>query len=95
MFPATAIRAAVSAKREDGVPVSHAHLRYINPFPKDLGEILSRYDKVLVPEINTGQLRMLLRAQFLVDAVGYNRVRGQPLLQEDIEHAIDQLLEVN
>lgn len=86
------IRAAVAAKREAGLPVSHLHIRFLNPLPADLGEIFKRYDKVLVPEINSGQLRLLLRANYLVDAVGFNRVRGFPLLQEEIEHAIDQLL---
>lgn len=87
-----AIRAAVSEKRNQGLPVSHLHIRFLNPLPADLGDILKRYDKVLVPEINSGQLRLLLRANYLVDAVGFNRVRGFPLLQEEIEYAIDQLL---
>ena len=86
------IRAAVTEKREHGLPVSHLHLRYINPMPADLGDVLAKYDRILVPEINGGQLRMLLRANYLVDAIGFNRVRGMPLLQEEIEQAIMDLL---
>lgn len=88
------IRSAVAAKREAGLPVSHLHLRYIHPLPADLGDVLKRYDRILVPEINSGQLRMLLRAEYLVDARGYNAVRGLPLSQEAIEGAIDRELEV-
>ena len=56
--------------RDEGLDISRAHLRHLNPFPANLGEILSRYERVLVPELNTGQLRMLVRARFLVDADG-------------------------
>ena len=87
-----AIRAAVEQARLDGLPVSAIHLRYLNPFPPDLGPILDRFEKVLVPEINRGQLRMLLRAEFLIDAAGLNRVRGLPLSVADIRNAIEQLL---
>ncbi|RMF13573.1 MAG: 2-oxoacid:acceptor oxidoreductase subunit alpha [Candidatus Dadabacteria bacterium] len=90
-----AIRAAVAARRADGHKISHVHLRYINPLPNDLGDIIARFKKVLVPEINGGQLSMLLRSRYLVDIQGFDRVRGMPLLQEDIEHAIEQLLEGN
>ncbi|HET8960723.1 2-oxoacid:acceptor oxidoreductase subunit alpha, partial [Nocardioides sp.] len=62
--------------RKAGYHVAQAHLRHLNPFPKDLGEVLARYDKVLVPEMNLGQLSMLLRAKYLVDVIGYNHVRG-------------------
>ena len=61
-----------------GIELAQAHLRHLNPFPKDLGEVLRRYDKVLVPEMNLGQLSLLLRGKYLVDAVGYNQVRGLP-----------------
>ena len=67
-----------------GRKVAHAHLRHLNPFPRNLGEVLRRYDKVLVPEMNLGQLRQLVRAEFLVDAVGYNRVAGVPLRRGEI-----------
>ncbi|WP_203337244.1 2-oxoacid:acceptor oxidoreductase subunit alpha [Nocardioides limicola] len=65
--------------RKAGFHVAQAHLRHLNPFPKDLGDVLRRYDKVLVPEMNLGQLSLLLRAKYLVDAIGYNEVRGLPL----------------
>ncbi len=73
------IGAGVRRVRKAGYQVAQAHLRHLNPFPKDLGEILARYDKVLVPEMNLGQLSLLLRAKYLVDVVGYNEVRGLPL----------------
>ncbi len=73
------IGAGVRRVRKAGYNVAQVHLRHLNPFPSDLGEILKRYDKVLVPEMNLGQLSMLLRAKYLVDAIGYNEVRGLPL----------------
>ena len=73
------IGAGVRRVRKAGYHVAQAHLRHLNPFPHDLGEILRRYDKVLVPEMNLGQLSLLLRAKYLVDVVGYNEVRGLPL----------------
>ena len=73
------IGAGVRRVRRAGYHVAQAHLRHLNPFPKDLGEVLRRYDKVLVPEMNLGQLSLLLRAEYLVDVVGYNEVRGLPL----------------
>ena len=82
------IKAACRRVRADGSPVAQAHLRHLNPFPANTGEVLARYDRVLVPEMNLGQLRMLLRAQFLVDAVGYNRVRGLPFSSSELADAI-------
>ncbi|HKE98089.1 MAG TPA: 2-oxoacid:acceptor oxidoreductase subunit alpha [Actinomycetes bacterium] len=82
------IGAAVRRVRGRGEPVAQAHLRHLNPFPADLGDALRRYDKVLVPEMNTGQLRRLLRAEYLVDAAGYNRVTGKPFKAEELEHVI-------
>jgi 2-oxoglutarate ferredoxin oxidoreductase subunit alpha len=73
------IGAGVRRVRKAGYHVAQAHLRHLNPFPKDLGDILKRYDRVLVPEMNLGQLSLLLRAKYLVDVVGYNEVRGLPL----------------
>jgi 2-oxoglutarate ferredoxin oxidoreductase subunit alpha len=70
-----------------------AHLRHLNPFPANTGEVLRRYQRVLIPEMNLGQLRMLVRAQFLVDAVGYNRVRGLPFKAEELADEIVGLLE--
>ena len=69
-----------------------AHLRYLNPMPRNLGDVLKRFKKVLVPELNSGQLRLLLRANYLVDAVGLNKVQGKPFLVSEVETAIEQLL---
>jgi 2-oxoglutarate ferredoxin oxidoreductase subunit alpha len=68
-------------------------LHYLNPFPRNTGEVLRRYDKTLVPEMNLGQLLKLVRAEFLVDAVGYNRVRGLPFKAAELEEAITALVE--
>jgi 2-oxoglutarate ferredoxin oxidoreductase subunit alpha len=87
------IGAAVRRVRNAGGKVAQAHLRHLNPFPANLGEVLRRYDRVLIPEMNLGQLRMLVRAQFLVDAVGYNRVRGLPFKAEELADEIVGLLE--
>jgi len=78
--------------RKAGYNVAQVHLRHLNPLPKDLGDILARYDKVLVPEMNLGQLRMLLRAKYLVDAIGYNHVRGLPLKAAELAEAIGGLV---
>ncbi|MBD0330443.1 MAG: 2-oxoacid:acceptor oxidoreductase subunit alpha [Thermoleophilia bacterium] len=86
------VAAAVRRVRASGWKVAHAHLRYLNPFPRNTGEALRRYDRVLVPEMNLGQLRKLVRAEFLVDAVGYNRVRGQPFTSAELADAIGALL---
>ena len=82
------IGAAVRQVRESGHPVAQAHLRHLNPFPADLGDVLRRYDTVMVPEMNLGQLSMLLRAKYLVDVVGYNHVRGLPLRAAELAEAI-------
>jgi 2-oxoglutarate/2-oxoacid ferredoxin oxidoreductase subunit alpha len=88
-----AIGAAARRVRASGRKVATAHLRHLNPFPLNTGEVVRRYEKVLVPEINLGQLRMLLRAEFLVDAIGYNKVRGRPFRAAELEDAISALLE--
>jgi 2-oxoglutarate/2-oxoacid ferredoxin oxidoreductase subunit alpha len=82
------IVAAVRRARKQGARVAHAHLHYLNPFPRNTGEVLRRYPKVLVPEMNLGQLALLLRGEFLVDAVSYTRVRGRPLTAAELEDAI-------
>lgn len=87
------IGAAVRQVRDAGLKVAQAHLRHLNPFPKDLGEVLKRYDAVLVPEMNLGQLSMLLRARYLVDVVGYNHVRGLPLRAAELAEAVTELIE--
>src|SRR5690606_36247737 len=73
------IGAAVRRVRTAGGRVAQVHLRHVNPLPKELGTILAGYDTVLVPEMNMGQLRLLLRAEYLVDAIGYNQVNGMPI----------------
>jgi 2-oxoglutarate ferredoxin oxidoreductase subunit alpha len=87
------IGAAIRRVRAEGGRVAQAHLRHLNPLPANTGEVLRRYDRVLIPEMNLGQLRMLVRAQFLVDAVGYNRVRGLPFKAEELADEIVGLLE--
>jgi 2-oxoglutarate/2-oxoacid ferredoxin oxidoreductase subunit alpha len=88
-----AITAAVEEAQMEGKGVASVHLRHLNPLPPDLGQILRQYRRVLVPEINSGQLVRILRAEYLVDAVGYNRVTGMPLASQDILEAINQILE--
>jgi len=87
------IGAAIRQLRKQGVRVAQAHLRHLNPFPKDLGDVLKRYDAVMVPEMNLGQLSLLLRAKYLVDIVGYNHVRGLPLRAAELADAINNLVE--
>ena len=79
--------------RKAGLDVAQVHLRHLNPFPKDLGEILKRYDAVMVPEMNLGQLSLLIRAKYLVDVVGYNHVRGLPLKAAELAEAVTDLIE--
>src|SRR6266498_4739595 len=88
-----AITAAVEEAQLEGKAVASVHLRHLNPLPPDLGQILRQYRRVLVPEINSGQLVRVLRAEYLVDAVGFNRVRGMPLASQELLEAINQLLE--
>jgi 2-oxoglutarate ferredoxin oxidoreductase subunit alpha len=86
------IRSAVERLQAEGWNVAHAHLRHLNPLPANTGELLQRYKKVLVPEINLGQLSLLLRAKFLIDVVGLNRVRGKPFRIVEIRSAAEALL---
>ena len=72
--------------------MAQAHLRHLNPFPSNLGEVLKSYDSVLVPEMNLGQLSLLLRAKYLVDVVGYNYVRGLPLKAAELADALTDLV---
>ena len=83
---------AAQRSQRKGLKVAHAHLRYLNPMPRNTGEVLKRYKKVLVPELNAGQLLMLLRAKYLVDAVGLNKIQGRPFLVSEVEEAIARLL---
>ena len=82
---------AVQSAQQDGKSVAHAHLRYINPLPKNLGEVLSSYKKVLMPELNCGQLRMLIRSEFLIDAIGLNKVQGKPFSVGELVEKISEL----
>jgi len=86
------IAAAVRRVRENGGKVAHAQVTHLNPFPRNTGEVLRRYEKVLVPEMNLGHLLKLVRAEFLVDAVGYNKVRGLPFRSSELAEAIDAIL---
>ena len=87
------IGAGVRRVRRVGGKIAQAHLRHLNPFPSNLGEVLKRYDKVLVPEMNLGQLAMLLRAKYLVDVVSYAQVRGMPLGAAELARVIGNLVE--
>jgi 2-oxoglutarate ferredoxin oxidoreductase subunit alpha len=87
-----AITTAVEEARTDGLSVSSIHLRHMNPFASNLGEVLGSFERVLVPEINQGQLVMLLRSRFLVDAEAMNKTRGQPFQVEEIRAHIEKLL---
>jgi 2-oxoglutarate ferredoxin oxidoreductase subunit alpha len=86
------IGAAVRRIRLAGGSVAHAHLRHLNPFPANLGEVLGAYDKVLVPEINLGQLALLLRGRYLADVISYNRVRGLPFKAAELAGVIQDVI---
>jgi 2-oxoglutarate ferredoxin oxidoreductase subunit alpha len=88
-----AIRAAARRLREGGRPVATAHLTHLNPFPANTGEVLTSYPKVLIPELNLGQLAMLVRAAFLVDARSLSKVQGQSIFAEELEAAIMRLMD--
>jgi 2-oxoglutarate/2-oxoacid ferredoxin oxidoreductase subunit alpha len=88
-----AIGAAARRVRATGRTVATAHLRHLNPFPRNTGEVVRAYEKVLVPEMNLGQLRMLVRSEFLVDAAGYNKVRGRPFRAAELADAITALVD--
>jgi 2-oxoglutarate ferredoxin oxidoreductase subunit alpha len=87
-----AIRQAVTELGAQGRRVAHAHLRYLNPLPTDLGDVLRRYERVLVPEMNLGQLLRLVRAEYLVDAIGFNKVQGRPFKVSEIASRCLRLL---
>ena len=87
-----AIRSSVERAQNAGHSVSHLHLRHINPFPKNLGEVLGNYKKVLIPELNLGQLSTMIRAKFLVDAQGLNKVAGKPFTTTEVYNKILQMV---
>jgi 2-oxoglutarate ferredoxin oxidoreductase subunit alpha len=86
------VTAALKAQRAKGHRIGHVHLRHLNPLPRNLNDVLTRYRQVLVPEMNLGQLLLVLRAKYLVDAEGYNKVQGQPFKQSELEAKIEELL---
>ena len=86
------IKSAVAEIQAEGHAVSHAHIKYLRPFPKNLGNIIKNFDKVLIPEINNGQLIKIIREQFLVDAKGYNKIMGVPITKGELVEAIKGLL---
>jgi 2-oxoglutarate ferredoxin oxidoreductase subunit alpha len=88
-----AIGAAARRVRAGGRKVATAHLRHLNPFPRNTGDVVRAYEKVLIPEMNLGQLRMLIRSEFLVDAAGYNKVRGRPFPAAELAEAIAALVD--
>ena len=85
------ITAAVRSLRQEGVPVAQAHLRHLNPFPRNLDSVLTSYDKVVIPEMNLGQLATLVRARYLVDAHSYTQVNGMPFKAEQLTHALREI----
>jgi len=87
-----AIKSAVAELQSRGESVSHAHLRYIRPFPRNLGQMLKNFDTILIPEINNGQLIKIIRDQFLVDAKGYNKVMGVPITKTELVMKLEELL---
>jgi 2-oxoglutarate ferredoxin oxidoreductase subunit alpha len=86
------VAAAARRVRADGLRVAHAHLRHLNPFPANTGEVLKRYQKVLIPEMNLGQLALLIRARYLVDAISYDRVRGLPFKAAELADVIRDVI---
>lgn len=87
-----AVRAATHIAREQGLSVSHLHLRHLNPFPANFEEVLGRYDKIVVPEMNMGQLNALIRMKYLVDAEGFNKIQGKPFKVDEVLERIRQEL---
>jgi 2-oxoglutarate ferredoxin oxidoreductase subunit alpha len=86
------IGAAVRRARAAGHHVAQAHFRHLNPLPANTGEVLRRYEKVLLPEMNLGQLALLLRAKYLVDVIGYNKVRGLPFKADELATVIKDVI---
>jgi len=87
-----AIKDAVDGVRAKGYDVSQAHLNYLNPFPKNLGDILNNFKKILIPEINLGQLSKIIRGEFLIDVIQYNKIRGLPFKSIEIQNKIAEIL---
>jgi 2-oxoglutarate ferredoxin oxidoreductase subunit alpha len=88
-----AIKSAVIELLEDGYEVAHAHLRYVRPFPRNLGDMIKNYDKVLIPEINNGQLIKIIRDKYLVDAKGYNKIMGIPITKGELVDTVKKMVQ--
>jgi len=88
-----AIKAAVRDLVNEGHSVAHAHLRYMRPFPKNLGEILFNYEKVIIPELNNGQLIKVIRDKYLIPAIGYNKIQGTPITKTEMKQFLLNQLE--
>jgi 2-oxoglutarate ferredoxin oxidoreductase subunit alpha len=86
-----AIKSACLSLQQEGVSVSHAHIKHVRPFPKNLGDIIKNFEKVLIPELNNGQLIKIIRDQFLVDAKGCNKIMGVPFTKKELVEAITAL----
>lgn len=86
------VNAACEEARKQGINIAHAHLRHVNPFPVNLGDVLKKYEKVIIPEMNLGQLALLIRAKYLVDAISYNQVRGLPFKTQELVDAIKDVV---
>ena len=87
-----AIKSAVNEVQSEGYAVSHAHLRYIRPFPKNLGKIIANFETILIPEINNGQLIKIIRDRYLVDAKGYNKIMGVPITKTELALKLREML---
>ncbi len=83
---------AVDRAQQKGMSVAHAHLRYLNPFPRNLGYILNRYNKVLIPELNRGQLALLIRGQFAAEVISFPKLHARPFTINEIEEKINELV---
>jgi 2-oxoglutarate ferredoxin oxidoreductase subunit alpha len=86
------IKSTVLDLQNQGKAVSHAHIKYMRPFPKNLGDILKNFDTILIPEINNGQLIKIIRDKYLVDAKAYNKMMGIPITKQELTDAIVQFL---
>ena len=86
------VKSAVGRAHELNMSVSHIHLKYLNPFPKNLGDVLVNFDKILIPELNLGQLLFIVRSKFLIDAIGFNKVEGKPFTSSEIFKKIETVL---
>jgi len=90
-----AIKSAVAELQHEGYAVSHAHLRYLRPFPKNLGDLLKNFEQVLIPEINNGQLIKIIRDQYFVDAKGHNKIMGIPITKTEMVMNLREMLGSN